>query len=211
MTGWTLLLLAAALSIDALNIGIICGFEGIRIPWRSRLLMMAVTTASTALAVMAGYFLQGILPPIVGQIVSTVMLSVLGVYMSMGAVRKLMGRSRQAKRNADGSLLRETVAVIGQPTHCDADDSKRIELREAAAIGFALSGDSVACGLSASVGMGVTAVLIPLLCGIFQMLFVWGGGFLAGKLRRKGHFRDEWVSLAAGILLIVMALLRCGG
>ena len=56
-----MLLLAAALSIDALNIGIICGCENIRMAWTSRLLMAAVTMVTTAAAVAVGYGLQGLL------------------------------------------------------------------------------------------------------------------------------------------------------
>ena len=207
MAGWTLWLLAAALSIDALNIGVICGFEGIRIPWRSRWVMMAMTTLCTALAVTAGYFLQDVLPPLFGQILGTVMLLGLGVYMTIGAVRRLRGHPRCVPPT-DGHFLKESVELIGEPSRCDADDSKRIELREAAAIGFALSGDSVACGLGAGVGVGLHAVLMPPLCGFFQMLFVWCGGWLADRLRHKKSFRHEWMSLAAGVLLIVMALFR---
>ena len=178
-----MLLLAAALSIDALNIGIICGCENIRMAWTSRLLMAAVTMVTTAAAVAVGYGLQGLLPEMVSQIIGAVMLSALGLYMTIGAVRKLLT--------------------------CDADASHCIEGREAAAIGFALSGDSVACGLSMGVGAGLSVLMIPLLCGIFQMLFLWCGGFLAGRLRRMRHFRHEWLGAGAGILLIIMAVVRC--
>ncbi len=212
MADWSILLLAAALSIDAWNIGMICGFEGIRIPLGSRLLMALVTTASTAAAVGIGFWLSGILPPVVGQIIGTVMLSGLGLYMTIGAVKKLLsgqGGSDKSRRSADKGLLRETAEVISCPVQCDADGSQRIEKREAAAIGFALSGDSVACGLSAGIGAGLSMLLIPLLCGVFQMLFLWCGGWAAGRLRHIGHFRHEWLSIGAGLLLIAMAIGRC--
>lgn len=208
-----MLLLAAALSIDALNIGIICGCENIRMAWTSRLLMAAVTMVTTAAAVAVGYGLQGLLPEMVSQIIGAVMLSALGLYMTIGAVRKLLTRQNPSAvlphAGKEKGLLRETAAIISEPACCDADASHCIEGREAAAIGFALSGDSVACGLSVGVGAGLSVLMIPLLCGVFQMLFLWCGGFLAGRLRRMRHFRHEWLGAGAGILLIIMAVVRC--
>ena len=106
--------------------------------------------------------------------------------MTAGAIRGIIrgGKCTDSKvKDKDTGLLRESMGILGEPERCDTDCSKRIEGREAAVIGFALSGDSVACGLSVGVGSGWSVLLIPPLCGLFQMLFLWCGGMAAVRLR----------------------------
>ena len=57
---------------------------------------------------------------------------------------------------------------------CDFDRSKAIETAEALYLGAALSVDSFGAGVSSAVS-GMNSILVPILAGLMQMLFLWGG------------------------------------
>ena len=65
---------------------------------------------------------------------------------------------------------------------CDFDRSKAIETAEALYLGAALSVDSFGAGVSSAVS-GMNSILVPILAGLMQMLFLWGGGFLGKRLK----------------------------
>ena len=55
---------------------------------------------------------------------------------------------------------------------CDFDRSKAIETAEALYLGAALSVDSFGAGVSSAVS-GMNSILVPILAGLMQMLFLW--------------------------------------
>ena len=215
-----IILLSAALSIDAFNIGISCGLGGVRIGRVPRLVILAVSMAVTGAAVLAGELLRGLVPPIAGKLVGAALMICLGIYMSAGALKKVLkahagGHRAENERESNRSdnsrsernMITDTVRMIGDAAGCDTDGSKTIDCREAVMIGAALSADSFAAGLGAGICAG-EAMFIPLLCGIFQLVFLWGGERLARSVRRFSRIKPEFFGFAAGGVLVLTAIIR---
>ena len=196
-----ILLLSAALSIDALSIGASCGFGGIRMSFRARLIVLLVSVAVTGAAVGAGTLLNGVISALAGKLIGAALLLLIGGYM---IVSTLLPKKEQNTREG---VFAASVRMLGSPETCDLDHSKTIDYKEACILGLALSADSFAAGLSAGIGGGY-ALLTPLFCGAFQILFLICGELLAGRLRMLLRCDRKLFSVAAGMILIVTAVCR---
>ena len=174
-------LLSMALSIDALSIGASCGFSGIRTPFKAKLTICLVSLAVTATAVFFGGILSNIISELFGKILGAVLLAVLGIYMLVSAL-----------------LNRE-------PVECDIDRSSSIDYKEACFMGLALSADSFSAGISAGIEGGMS-IFVPVLCGVFQMIFLCVGEYAAKHI--SGYFSKNYFGIISGIILIATAICR---
>ena len=197
------LLLSAALSTDALGIGASCALRGIKTPLRSKLTICLISVAVTAAAVFSGNFIGRFVPSFVGGIAGSGLLALLGIYIIVGAVRE--GGEREDKQPVKGTLER-TAGILRSPASCDADQSSTVEIGEACYIGAALSLDSFAAGIGA--GIGGAALLVPIMCGLCQLLFLCIGDMLGRYLRRSERIRQKYFSVLSGLILIVLAAAR---
>lgn len=198
-----MVLLSAALSIDGLSIGASCGLGGIRIPARSVLIITAISMLVTGAAVAGGSLLGGVLPETAGKIIGGGLLIILGLYMIAGEMKN----NRDRSRDDHPGIIASSARLIGSVGDCDPDDSRIIDGREACVIGLALSADSFAAGISAGMG-GREAFLVPVMCTVFQILFLLLGEKCAVRLRRIKMVDSRVFGAAAGVILIVTAVLR---
>ncbi len=178
-----LLLLSAALSIDALTIGISCGLKRIGTPWKAKIIICTVSFVVTAGAVVGGNWLSCIVSEEFGRVLGSALLGLLGGYMLVSAVRNK------------------------EPVECDINHSANIEATEALWMGLALSADSFSAGISAGIGKG-WLMLVPVMCSIFQMLFLCFGEYFAKKIVCTSRIRQAYFSVAAGIILLLTAVSR---
>ncbi len=198
-----ILLLSAALSIDALSIGASCGLAGIRTPLKAKLVIMAVSVMVTGCAVLCGVMIGDLLPTMVGKILGAALLAVVGIYVIVGAFSNNKKNCRKKKRNPFGI----SAGILGNPTECDRDESASIDTAEAVFIGLALSADSFAAGIGAGVGGG-SVILVPIICGVFQMVFLCCGEQAAKKLRKAALFKEKYFGAVSGSIMIATALCR---
>ena len=214
---WEMALLASALSIDAVNIGVSCGLDGVKIPCLSRMLIVLVTILTTGVSVMIGEMFQGKIPQSAGAFVSGGLLFLLGLYMLFCGVKKYRAKKREQPLNQQEGRVKKgrkrfsPVRVLSDAQCCDSDRSRRIEGKEAVVIGLALSGDSAAAGFGAGLGCGAAVFFVPLLCGVFQYVFLLTGEKGAAHLRAKGVIRPEIFSMIAGGILLLTAAARFFG
>lgn len=200
--GWSEILpLSAALSIDALSIGVSCGFSGIKTPVSAKLVIMTVSMLVTGGAVLCGILLGDILPSFVGKILGALLLAAVGIYVMSGAFKSHKTKNKKRKHFAIPK------GIISDPAEYDLDNSSSIDLTEAVFIGLALSADSFAAGIGAGVGGGAV-LAIPIICGIFQMIFLCCGEKAAKKLRKIKMFDEKGFSLVSGLIMIFTAVCR---
>lgn len=194
---------AAALSIDALGIGVSCALRGIRLSLRARIVVFAVCTAVTGAAVFFGGMIKGLLPWFPGEIVGALLLAALGVYIIIGAFGKEDAADVQKNRRG---LIKSTAEILTHPDTCDADNSKALDLREALFLGAALSADCFAAGIGS--GVGGSSVLVPFFCGGFQLLFLCAGEVSGRIAGRKFESHRGWLTAASGLMLIGVAAFK---
>ena len=174
------LILAVSLSMDALGIGISYGLRGIRVSWKARVVICAMSMMVTGAAVGLGSVLLEVIPLPAAKLLGCGMLLILGLVIIVQGFRK---------RKEENSFS------------CDFDRSKAIETAAA------LSVDSFGAGVSSAVS-GMNSILVPILAGLMQMLFLWGGGFLGKRLKLIQLKNPGVFVYLSGGLLVVLAVLR---
>ena len=180
------LILAVSLSMDALGIGISYGLRGIRVSWKARVVICAMSMMVTGAAVGLGSVLLEVIPLPAAKLLGCGMLLILGLVIIVQGFRK---------RKEENSFS------------CDFDRSQAIETAEALYLGAALSVDSFGAGVSSAVS-GMNSILVPILAGLMQMLFLWGGGFLGKRLKLIQLKNPGVFVYLSGGLLVVLAVLR---
>lgn len=143
--------------------------------------MCMISFAVTSIAVCFGGFLSNIISDMLGKIIGALTLGGLGIYTLVNAL-----------------LNRE-------PVECDRDKSSVIDGKEACFMGFAMSIDCFMVGLNVGIEGG-NSTLVPVICGVFQMLFLYIGEFTAKHISR--HFRQKHFNMLAGIILILTGISR---
>lgn len=204
---------SAALSIDALAIGISCAARGVRIPAAARLVVCFVSAVITAAAVLSGGALSAVVPGSAARAFGAALLFFLGIYIIIGAFKKdsekdgpsVCTRSSRQCGKAE-KALRAVAGILKNPEKCDADHSKALDMREALYLGAALSADSFAAGFGA--GIGGAGLAVPVFCGIFQLVLLYFGELAGRRFIRKAKPDERILTASSGVLLIIIAAIR---
>jgi len=175
-----MLLLITALSVDSFATGFAYGVSKTRIPILSVTITTLISSLMLIISLLAGNFLQSLIPASLTCVISFLILFILGSI-------KLFDRSDHTE--ADGA-------------NKNGDDL--LSPSEAVSLGMALSLDSIAAGI----GAGVMAINIP--AAFIISLFLGAAAILFGRKLGyiiSGRFRSNlsWVS---GFLLILLAVMK---
>jgi putative Mn2+ efflux pump MntP len=172
-----ILLLAVSVSLDTLGLSISYGIAGIRIPCKTRIFVALLNGGMTGLALWLGERFLTHVPKLWLSVAGGMILLILGVralWMTLGG---------------DGT------------TNYDRDRSRVIDLREGAALGFALALDSVSASFGI-VGQGGYVCLFPVCTAFLCALFLWVGEVWIRPAR--------YLNSLSGIVLILLGLCRLG-
>ena len=142
----------------------------------ARVVICAMSMMVTGAAVGLGSVLLEVIPLPAAKLLGCGMLLILGLVIIVQGFRK---------RKEENSFS------------CDFDRSKAIETAEALYLGAALSVDSFGAGVSSAVS-GMNSILVPILAGLMQMLFLWGGGFLGKRTEADPAEKSRDLCLSSG-------------
>jgi len=174
---WESILLVTAVSVDAFTVGLVYGAGRIKVPLVSVLIVTGVSGAVLGAALTVGSLLGSLLPGGATRYVSFAILFVLGLISMLDRSRH--HEAEQANKN------RDTMISPG----------------EAAALGTALSVDSLGVG----VGAGVSLAQIPMILIVsffIGALAIWSGDRLGRMASARCPFHLCWLS---GVLLLLLA------
>lgn len=196
-----LILLGAATSADIFAAALGISAAGIKFPFRSALAAAFSGAAALLMSALISSELDRILPIDGAVYISKVILLIMGLNAVFGEkLRKRFPRKKPHKH----CPLYNYAEVMNDPKISDCDDSKSISPAEGAAMGIALSADSIFMGISAGI-----AGLSPLLIFISSLLF-GVGAVLAGTAvgaALSERFRKAGAIPVGGIILIILAVL----
>lgn len=201
------LLLALASSVDAFAASFSYGTARIAVPRASQLAVSAICASTLALSHLLGGILAPFLPEGITHWLSVLILAALGLCKLFDSSLKCWIRKRQGgKREIRFSALRLhfILQIYADPQEADADDSRVLSPREAAALAAALSLDGLAAGFGSGLAGG-GAILI------FMLAFAATAGAVAGGCRlgrRVARRTEKDLSWAGGALLLLLALVR---
>ena len=175
------LFLAFSVSVDAFGIGLSYGLRNIRFPFSSLLLLCAENFLMMTVFLYFGRVLSGFFPVAIAEHLSVGILFLFGLWLCL------------PKKKADSPLH--------SPTLCDKNHSSVLEPQEALLLGFILSMDSFAIGLSAS---NLEVPLLPLFAAFLQAGLLFLGEQLGYRLVLLASPKETlWGLLSGGTLMLL--------
>ncbi|MFB5082851.1 sporulation membrane protein YtaF [Symbiobacterium thermophilum] len=211
MDSVSLVLLAAALSLDALMAGLLYGLRGIRVSPGAAAIVSGATALLLGAAMGAGAFLAARLPPAAAQQAGAAILAATGLWITAQTLRSHPGARRRAGEPTPRRVWRLRLGSVGivveilrEPSVADLDRSGHINPAEALLLGVALALDSVAAGLGAGM-TGFSPLGLPLAAGVTSFGLLSAGSRLAGHLPLR--LGGRWAALH-GVMLALLGLYR---
>ena len=211
----SLAVLALALSLDSLAVGLLYGVRSIKLSWTAMLVVSGASGLLLAAAMGGGHALAGVLPPGVAQRLGALLLVGVGLWITYQTWRN-HGRPAEVPAPPpvqEGPLrvwrlrlgsIGVVIEILREPGAADIDHSGHISLTEACFLGVALALDSVAAGLGAAMA-GFSPYGLPLAAAGGSL----GLMFLGSRAARLLPFKLEgpWTMLH-GVVLVALGLYR---
>ena len=201
------LILAAALSVDALIASFAYGSQKIKVPLPSVLVISLICSAMLGLTLFLGGQAAAVISEGLAVGISFSILFGLGLLRVCDSSLKNWIRKSEARQGQIKFSLfhfKFILKIYADPKWADVDKSRILSIKEAAALSVALSLDGVAAGL----GVGLTGGGAFLSLGLLFLLTIaaiGSGCKLGGKFAHKLDTDISWVS---GSLLILLAVLQ---
>lgn len=199
----SVLILAVAVSIDSLAMGITYGLNQIAIPWSSRLALGLVSGCSVLAAMALGGLVEQWLTPSSAQALGGCIFILLGLYS--------LWRSYQPKQprilvNLRIPILGLIVQVFQEPLTADLDCSQTITGGEAFLLGGALALDALAAGIGAAL---IKLPLWPttLAVALATLIFI-SQGLRTGTTLRSLPQKGPDLRWLPGVIVFSMGLLK---
>lgn len=177
------ILLAFSASIDSLGIGITYGIKNIKITSISNIILFAISFICTIFSMTIGIFFHKILNETFCKFIGSSLLVLIGLYT--------IYKSNSIKKN-----------------NCyDLDNSHYIDKNEAITLGFALSIDSIAIGISSGI-FKINMLILPLFIAAFQLLFLNCGNYIGNYINNYINLSNKMWNVFSGLTLIFIGLLK---
>lgn len=204
------LLLGVAVSIDGLMAGVAYGLRSIRIPFSSFLIVGAVTTVASALAMGAAALLGQYIDTFLAMVLGGVLLVLLGAwnifhqYLTKNITEYAVeGEVTASKLTVSVGHL--VISIMAKPESADVDRLGVISPLEAIFLGLAVGADG-AVGTFAAALAGSLPLYTPFIVGVIHIICIGSGVVLSDRL-----VSDEWKKrfpFLPGTMLILLGLLR---
>lgn len=199
-----ILILVAALSVDSFVACFIYGADQVKLPPLSALILTAVSSLILLLFLLLGGTADKLLPEGLSELLSFLILFLLGLVKLFDSSVKLLIRRLKEGRRLSLSIFRLhfILTVYADPEKANGEDISILSPKEACLLGMALSLDSAAAGLGAG-GFLFSLPLTFLLSLLAGAVSVAAGSFLGNLASGKLPINLSWLS---GVLLILLAI-----
>jgi putative sporulation protein YtaF len=209
------ILLAVSSNLDNLGVAITFGLRKVQVPWAANLLIAMLTGLGTLLSMKAGGYVTSLLPPFWSNLISSVIMVSVGVWVMFQSWGNPTGEERRtcavAKPVAEKvpktivalriKTFEVLIRILEEPNTVDQDHSGSVDLKEAALLGAALSLNNIAGGIG-----GGMAGLKPELTALFAMMIsfiFFEMGVTLGKSYFTKYLGDRASQLAGAILIAI--------
>lgn len=206
------ILLGVSLSMDSLSIGISYGLRKIKTSIFSRVIICIISILITGSSILFGNILTMVIPENLAKFIGALMLCLLGLYIILESFikEKKKDKPKKEKETIFQLALKPfgiTINIMRDPYIYDFDKSEHIDTIESIYLGFALSIDSFAAGISSSIS-GFSSLFIPIFVGLFQILFLSLGDFLGSKVSSFKNIDPKVFVIISGSILIILSIVR---
>ncbi|MFZ5813686.1 MAG: sporulation membrane protein YtaF [Bacillota bacterium] len=207
-------LLALALSLDSLMVGLLYGLRGIRLSWAAISIVATATGLLLMLSMAAGGAMAAVLPPAAAGRAGAVLLAAVGLWITYQTLRSQREAGTAAPRPAPAPLQKVwrlqlgsvgiVIQILREPGAADLDRSGHINPLEAVLLGVALALDSTAAGLGAAMA-GFSTLGLPLAAGCATLSLLYAGSRWARVLPIR--LEGPWAAIH-GVVLLGVGLYR---
>ena len=205
-------LLSAAVSLDALGVGVAYGARDIRVPVVSLAVVGVVTIVCVALAMLGAHLLGEWIDGRFLAAVGASLLVLLGIYrllvdfVTVGNGSQVPAAAHHvAHRKLTFAVGGLVIRIIANPHVADMDRSRHIDPLEAVFLGLALGIDNMVAASAATLGASLPGYT-PFAMAIMQMAFISAGLYGSTYLiQHHARFRLPYV---AGSILILLGVAR---
>jgi len=188
---FTVILLALAVSIDGLGVGIACGLGKVKLPVLSLFLMGVASGSAVLISMTAGKLVSVLLNSSFTVWLGGLLLVGLGLWM--------LWQLRGAKSRVG------LLGLLDNPSRADSDQSGSISAKEALVLGIALALDAFSAGFGAALA-GFPPLITGLTVAVAQVVLVALGSEL-GDLA-SGTKWIKHINVFPGLIICILGLLK---
>lgn len=208
----SMMMLALAVSLDSLSVGVTYGMRKMKFPLPSMLIIALFSGFMLLLSMYVGSFLVLLLPVRAEKAIAACILIVLGVWAIYNVWKKREDELEDVAPRPIATMriwrvhlkrLGIVIQILKRPTLADLDGSGSISMNEALLIGFALSMDAFGAGLSASF-LGYSPLMLALLVSLLNILFIRFGLKAGNKFAKIKAMKKA--TMIPGAILICLGI-----
>lgn len=205
-----LVVLSVALSIDGFGVGVSLGIRGMKIPFKSIVVISICSAVSLGVAMLIGDFISQHVSQGAAGKTGGIILILLGIWFVLQFFKKekdiVESQSKEKLIfNYEIKSLGVVISILQKPTDVDFDKSGTINGVEALVLGIALSLDAFGAGIGAAM-IGISPLILAAAIGVMSSIFIWSG-LQSGKILSKNQLVKN-LSFLPGVLLIIIGFLK---
>ena len=202
MSLFSLILIAAAVSLDGFWGGFAFGLRKIKIPFGSLIIISFWSVICTMIAMLIGYYLRNIIPIEIAKYIGALLLMLLALY-----TLKQGFEHRKENRGASkpGINLHDLTKILQNPLLADYDNEDDIKPMEGTLLGLAVAMDASIAAFTIAL-LGISPFTTPFLFGVAHFVMIGLGNMLA-RTNVVGNLGEKF-ALLPGLILLIMAVLR---
>ncbi|MGN1030163.1 MAG: hypothetical protein ACI4PQ_01015 [Butyricicoccaceae bacterium] len=189
-------LLVLVMNLDALFACAACAASGIRIPFRSRLVIALFGCFSLMVSLAAGGLIASFLSARALQLLAFSVLFLIGL---SNLLHQLMQSLLARCHRLTIHMFQYIIDICADETRADADHSRHLSAGEALALALPLSTDSLLTGLSMTEGSPMLLLALAFSCGLIATIL---GTRLGATANQKNK---QFRSVLCGVLFLVLA------
>ncbi|ABR50395.1 Sporulation protein YtaF [Alkaliphilus metalliredigens QYMF] len=205
------ILIAIAVSIDSLSVGVAYGIKKIKVPLHSLIVLDIISILLLSIGFFLGNMMIRVIPPYMTELIGASMLICLGIWLLLQGWLEYKFPRQDIKNPISIAIisiqsLGIAINIFRDPSQADLDTSGIIDTREAVLLGLALAIDSLAIGVAVSLNSISIILFTVVLVGILNLVFLLSGIYLGNKYL-SNRFRQK-TAFVPGCILILLGLVR---
>ena len=204
-------LIAIAISMDSLSVGIAYGMKNIKVPLYSLVILDFISILLLSIGFFLGNLLTKFIPTRLIEFIGFCILFIIGIWFLIQAwLNKKYPRKNHLNPQSIAVISIDSLGIVinilRDPSKVDLNISGVIDTKEAILLGIALAIDSLAIGVAVSLSNMTTIILALFLVGIMNLIFLLSGIYLGKNL--VSNSIKERTCFIPGSILLILAIIR---
>jgi putative sporulation protein YtaF len=199
---FSLILIAAAVSLDGFWGGFAFGLRKIKIPIGSLIIISFWSVICTMITMLIGHYLRNVIPIEMAKYIGAILLLLLAFYTLKEGYehRKEIRGTLKPKIN-----IHDLAKILQNPLLADYDNENDIKPMEGTMLGLAVAMDASIAAFTIAL-LGINPFTTPFLFGATHFIMIGAGNIIA-RTHLVESFGEKF-ALLPGFILLILAVLR---